>query len=1046
MKNMYYKYLKIKFISLLVFFSCASITQVLAQSKDIKGVVLDENSEPLIGASIVIKGTGKGVITDFDGNFILSDVPADANLVISYVGFKDQVLKVGSKDYFKVMMKSDQEMLDEVVVIGYGSMKKRDVTGAITSVNAKTIEEKQPLSVFDALQGEAPGVLVISDSGAPGEGSTVRVRGTSTFEGGVNPLYVVDGVQMEDISAINPNDIESMEILKDAASAAIYGSKSANGVIIITTKKGEKGKIKVNGRYSHSIASMPHKIAQANAYEANVYYSLSNSANYLLLYNPFTPDPNNPTKNSNVDSQDALSRTAHTNQIDLSVSSANETTSFYNSISYLNNEGVIINSWYKRLSAKSNFEFKPNDKWTFTTNFNYSYSERNKINENMIFYQGLRRPPHFSLYYPDGSHMYYNSGYQSSVANALFVENRPEVQNIMFNESIKYNINKYLNVQGTVNGNYSVSRTRGFTPSFMDRNALSSGTDVTAINRSYTGEFLLNYHREFNGKHNVGGVLGTSVQDWYGETLSYGGKGHISENVHTVNSFKTLDLLKTKTLATAHSMASFFTRLTYNYKSRYLLNFTMRADGSSRFINNRWGYFPSVSVGWRFTDEKFMKSLNKILDDGKLRLSYGVTGNERVGNYDSQIVYAFGGYFYNEDAGIRPPSIIGNPDLKWETTKQFNVGVDLSFGNRFKAVLDYYYKRTDGLLYGMLLPTESGYNTMKSNFGTITNKGFEITVSGDIVRSGDFKWNSAVNFSINQNKILKLGTDDYVSNGWLVAAGEPIGQFYGYKALGVYEYDESNAYTDDFKTRLIPQFERDKYGNVIINSAGKPILTGYTYPNGDVFEGTPKQMKYGNTVLKGGDIIWEEEVVDGVIDDDDRKVLGNGMPTCYFSWNNTFTWKEFSLNMNFYGSTGNSNFNALSKYLCAQGSNNTMPLPYKIHNAWSYPGAKTDVPVFVKNRGAYNQNLGSVNSLYIEDASFIRLQTVRLSYMFKKQNFKWLPVSNLNLWIYSNNLFTWTNYSGWDPEISASNVLQPGEDKGKFPRSREFGIGLNVNF
>ena len=247
MKNMYYKILKIKFISLLVFFSCASITQVLAQSKDIKGVVLDENSEPLIGASILIQGTGKGVITDFDGNFALKDVESDAKLVVSYVGYKDQVVKVGSQNYFKILMKSDQEMLEEVVVIGYGSMKKRDVTGAITSVDSKVIEEKQPLSVFDALQGEAPGVLVISNSGAPGEESTVRVRGTSTFEAGVNPLYVVDGVQMEDITAINPNDIESMEILKDAASAAIYGSKSANGVVIITTKKGEKGKLKVSG-------------------------------------------------------------------------------------------------------------------------------------------------------------------------------------------------------------------------------------------------------------------------------------------------------------------------------------------------------------------------------------------------------------------------------------------------------------------------------------------------------------------------------------------------------------------------------------------------------------------------------------------------------------------------------------------------------------------------------------------------------------------------------------------------------------------------------
>ena len=471
----------------------------------------------------------------------------------------------------------------------------------------------------------------------------------------------------------------------------------------------------------------------------------------------------------------------------------------------------------------------------------------------------------------------------------------------------------------------------------------------------------------------------------------------------------------------------------------------MRADGSSRFINNRWGYFPSLSLGWRFSDEKFMKPLKKVLKDGKLRLSYGITGNERVGNYDSQIVYKFDGYLYDGTPGIRPSGTVGNPNLKWETTKQYNVGMDLSFG-RFRAVLDYYYKYTDGLLYGMLLPTESGYNSMKANFGAISNKGFEITVSGDVIRAAGFKWNTAVNFSINKNIIEKLATEDYVSSGWLVAENNPIGQLYGYQALGVYEYDESNAYTEDFKTRLIPQFERDSYGNVIINSQGKPTLIGYTYPNGEVFEGTPSKMKYGNTVLKGGDIIWEEQTVDGVIDDDDRKVLGNGMPTCFFSWNNTFTWKDFSLNLNFSGSAGTTNYNAISQYLNGQGSNNNIPYPYRIHNAWAYPGAVTDIPVFIKTRSSYNQNLGGVNSLYVEDASFIRLQTLRLSYMFKKKNFKWLPVSNMNLWVYANNLFTWTNYSGWDPEIKASNVLQPGNDTGKFPRCREFGIGLNVNF
>lgn len=1018
------------------------------QAKKIRvtGTVLDENNEPLIGATIQMVGASAGMITDLDGKFVFPSIPSTAVLKISYVGYKEKLVKVNGQRNLKISLESDQEVLDEVVVIGYGSMKKRDITGAITSVTSKSIEERQPTDVFEALQGEAPGVMIISNSGAPGDASTVRVRGTSTFDAGVNPLFVVDGIQMDDISSINPNDIQSMEILKDAASASIYGSRSANGVILITTKQGEAGKVKVNGRYLFGVSKIANKIEQANSYERAIFESFYNK--YQLIYNPFAEDPNNVNYRGNIDYQDAITRSALKSQVDLSISSASESTKYYTAVSYLDETGIILNTYNKRLTFRASVDHKANEKLSFVTNVNYSYSDRNKTNESMVLGLALKRPPHFTMFNPDGSYIYDNAGLKNPVAEANLRIDRPIVHTITVNETAKYKFNKYLTAQANVNGTLNVSQNERFISGLLDeKNGISSGGDYTNINRNYTAEFILNYNRRFNPGHNVALMGGTSVQDWYNKNMVLAGTEYVTEDIHTINSIQKLDLTKTTTGISSNSMASFFGRASYNFQGRYLANFNLRADGSSRFDKNRWGYFPSVSLGWRFSDEKFMKFSKSFLQDAKLRLSWGITGNERIGNYDSQVIYGVGSYYYNDVSGVRPLSSIGNPDIKWEQTSQYNVGLDLTLlQGKIKVTFDYYNKLTDGLLYNMNMPIESGYNTMRVNMGSVRNSGYELTVAADVISTKYFKWRSVFNYSFNKNKIESLGTEDYVaSGGWLVAVGQPIGQFYGYKASGVYPYDESNAYTPDFKTQLIPIFERDNNNNVIINDYGKPNLIGYNTPDGQPYDGEVAKRKYASTIFKGGDIIWEDVNNDGQINEKDRQNLGNGMPTNYLSWNNTFTWRGIALTINFYGSFGNKIYNAYNQSLYSLPHANMTPRPYEIFNLWTRPGQVTDVPIADKSSASHNQNL-TLNSIYLENGSFIRLKNVRLAYTFTKKKFNRLPVSELGIWGYANNLFTWTDYSGFDPEISSTNVLTPGNDTGRFPRKREFGVGLNVMF
>jgi len=1031
-------------LGLLLFFSYGVLQ---AQQVQIKGIVSSTDAETLPGVTIKVDGTTSGTITDLNGNYIIKVPSRESSLVFSYVGFQQVKVKVGDKTTINIILKADLQSLEEVIVVGYGTQKKRDVTGAITSVDEKMIEKRQAVNVYDVLQGEAPGVLVVSNSGAPGDENTIRIRGTSTFEGGVNPLYVVDGVPLSDISSINPNDIKSMEILKDAASAAIYGSRSANGVIIITTKTGEAGKPKIDIRYLQSWNVLSRKVPQSNAYERKLFENRTK----LDLYTN-SNDSLGISTNANNDYQALITQIAKRQQLDLSISGGSDKLKYFSSLGILNETGIVLNSFNKRMSGRINMDYEATDHLKFTSRVTFSYQNTNKINEGKVIQQAMQRPPHFILYYPDGTYAFDIAGRKNPIAEAYYRKNDYKIFNVGIYEMVEYKFNKYLKLQADVNGNFLLSRRNYLNSALLTTTnpQIADGGDETDFSRNIAGEAYLSFNKDFND-HNISAVAGSTAEDWYDESMNFKGSTYVTEDVSTINSIQALDLLGTTTSGTSHSMVGFFGRLSYSYKGKYLFNSNIRRDGSSRFANNRWGTFPSASIGWRFSDEKFMEWSKPYLKDAKFRASWGITGNQNIGNYESMNLYTFGSYYYQGISGVNTSNSFGNPDLKWEQTSQTNLGVDLSFFNgRMNVNADYYIKTTDGLLYNSLMPSELGYSTIKVNLGSIENRGYEINFSGYPIQKKDFSWQTSVNFSVNNNKILELAGSDYVqSSAWLVAKDQPIGQFYGYKALGVYQYNESNAYTQDFNTRLIPSFQRDNTGNVIIKENGSPILVGYTYPDGRDFGWDPAtnpvyQLKVGSAPFKGGDMIWDNIDHNGQIDDKDRQVLGKGLPTWFGGWNNTLNYKRFSFSFSFYANWGNQIYNNAKYNLTTYATSNVTPQPYEIYNAWRFPGQITDVPTAQK--GTVQNTSRELSSAFLEDGSFIRLRNMRFSYQLDNSIAQKIYVKGLTAYIYANNLFTWTNYTGFDPEIGGGSVLTPGKDSGAYPRKKEMGFGINLNF
>lgn len=1023
-------------------------TTLFAQTITVTGTVRSaSNQQPFPGVTVRVKGTSNGTTTDPSGKYSLKNVPPDASLVFTAIGFTTIEQPLIGKTVLDASLKEDRTGLNEVVITGYGgAVKKRDLTGSISTVTADQIKQRTPVTLYDALQGQAAGVLIMNDNGDPAGQGSIQIRGASTIGAeGNQPLYVIDGVISENMYFLNPADIESIEVLKDASSAAIYGARGANGVILITTKKGTPGKPRINVSYYHLFGKLSHKLRTTSADELRLYRRLRGDGN-----NGGRPDSVQFYTNQDNDYQDLLFRVANKDVISLTLSGGQKGLTYYSGVTYTDDKSIVVNSWIKRIQSRFNITYQASSKLSITNNISFAYQTGNTIPVGNTAKVVFDRNPWTSIYNVDGSFNSYIESKRNPVQQAYLNINQDKDFTILYNTRLNYNLLKDLRFTTGFDVTYDNGNNDRFAPA--ETTSGGDATGSTSIDKRLYWEYqaYLNYNKNIGTNHSFTAMAGFSADHSRSDGYTIAMQKYLNENIFTSNAAQIIDLTKTGTSATANADASFFGRLGYSFKSRYILEGTWRRDGSSRFGSyNKWGDFFSGSAAWRFSDEQFMSWTKGFLDDGKLRYSIGQTGNDRIGDYGSYTTINFGmddgangkhpedapGY-YAGNSGAALSTTMGNSQIQWEATTQADYGLDLTFFNgRMNFTADYYTKTTDQLLYNKQLPLESGAKSVTINLGTIVNSGLEFSLGGTPVKTKDFEWNVNGNVSFQQGKIKSLANHvSFISgNKWLIEEGGKIGDFYVFKNLGVYQYNESNAY-DVHWNQLTPEF--DNGGS----------FTGYVL-NGKTYTGEVHSLysSAGNK-LKGGETIWQNTYKDSVIDDRDRVIAGNGIPKYYFGFINTFRYKNFTLNFMLNGAFGYQIYNKIKNDQNTFSSSYSPPIWDAVLYSWHQPGDNVPYPDFKQIQKDVNGDVRSgMNSLYLEDGSFIRLSSARLAYTLEDKLAGKLRMKGATVYIFGDNLLTWTNYSWYDPEFS-SKGLNIGEDGGKYPKRREIGVGLNVNF
>jgi len=983
----------------------------LAPQEVVTGKVTDqETGEPIVGASVLVKGTTNGTITDLDGNYRL-DVPDDAVVTFSYVGYESVEEVVAGRSVINVSLAVSISELDQIVVVGYGTQRKSDVTGAIASVDEEQLNQRVPATVWESVQGQMAGVQVNTGSGTPGEGAAIRIRGTSTFNAGTDPLYVVDGQPVNNIDDLNPNDIKSIEVLKDGASAAIYGSRSANGVVLITTKMGEAGQNNINVSYVRSwgeVRNMP----QANAQERFLYDQLRgqttrgapNGTDMFL-------DSLNTMYNRNNYWIDVFYRTAVRDQLNVSVSSGTDRTKFYSNIGYLRQEGIAPNSGYNRFNARINIDHSFNDRVKTGIRMGMSYGnlhnfiegdEQNGISSVLI------KGAYSSYLEPDGSFQVNNNSVRGR-ENILYLysvldDNQRNLKGNYF-QFLEVGIVEGLKYRANFGVEFDYLRHSNFEPEFVgSQTDQVSAFFFSSLDYNWIHESILSYDREF-GDHTISAIAGFSAQKWGRPEERI--EGNLANSlIPTLNNFdglEAVDLANTFTRdQNNHSLASVFARANYSYKDKYLASATIRRDGSSRFgPENRWGTFPSVSFGWRFSEEAFLQG-QSFLDNGKIRLGFATTGNERINNRDFDFLLDIGN-FYNGQNGVGLSNQLGNTDIQWEETDQFNIGLDLGFiDGRVNMTLDWYQKNTSKLLANRPLPPQTGFEETRVNLGDVKNSGIEMGIQAVPVDLGDFRWETNFNLTYNQNEVTSLAGDvSIITRDHLTEIGEPLGNFYGYQINGIYPSDAAN--TDGVTANGI--------------------------------------------TLGAGDYIWQDTDGNGSINGDDRVILGNAYPKFYGGWRNQVSYKNFTFSFLFDYQFDVEVYNHFYQTMINFTLNSWTPWPNVINN--TFEGEGDDTALFPDERRAQNTLGTSAPTSYsVQDASFIKLRNVKLSYNLPANLLGKIGVDGTTVYVALNNALTWTNYLGWDPEVSQSdaNALNAGRDNGRYPRQRELLLGINVNF
>lgn len=1022
-------------ICLFAFFQLLFIAVHAQGGRKVSGVVKDMKGNALSGVSVTVKGTTAGAMTDANGAYTITAPNENAILVFSLISYGSKEIAVAGKITVNVELAEQNNSMDDVVVIGYGTQKKRDVTGAISSINSKAIQERQPMTLADALQGQAAGVLVTTDNGDPAAQGTVQVRGASTLNSGNGPLYVIDGIISENGNFVNPADIETIDILKDASSTAIYGARGANGVIIITTKRGKEGKPMISANYYHLFGRLAHKLRTISAAELRYYRRMRGDGN-----NGGNTDSLNPYLNADNDYQDLLFRTAHKNVASLSIGGGQKGISYYGGLTYTDDQSIVINSWIKRLQSKINVSYQASPKLTISHSLAFAWQTGNNIPVGTTVKQVFERNPWTSIYRPDGSLAGYVESKRNPVAYSLLSRDLDKNYTVQFNTQMAYAITKDLKFTTLFNAQLDNNNNNQFSPSSLTSGGNGDATGSNTTNRMFYWEYqaFLNYNKRI-GEHNISATLGATADRRRNDGIFIATYKYLSEEINAGN-VGTIDLSTSKTGTTANAVASAaqFARLMYNYAGKYQVQAIYRRDGSSRFgAQNKWGNFYSGSVAWRFTDEKFMENLRDLLYEGRLRLSVGTAGNDRIGNtnYPWANTVNFGENYYAGYSSAAPTLNLGNSEIHWEVTTSKNIGIDLSFlKGRLNFTADYYIKNTSDLLYNASLAKETGKTNVNINLGSIRNTGLEMSVTGTPVLKKDFKWDASGNISFQRGKITELyNHTSFVNGKWLIQEGGTIGDFYVWKNLGVYQWNESNAY-DEQGRKLTP----------VIGAGGTPDGTYLGY-DGKSYAGTVYKKKRNGAVLEGGDTEWYDRNNDGIIDDQDKVIGGNAIPTFFFGLSSTITYKNITFSFLLNGQIGNKIYNSVANGQNTFSSTYSPPTWDAATTSWQKQGDISKYPYFPRkdNRGAISNGY---NSLYIEDGSFIRLSSVRLAYGLMPKVAKKIGLRTASVYVYGNNLLMFTNYSWYDPEIINNNVLQMGDDNGRYPKRRELGIGVNVNF
>jgi len=1018
---------------MVVFSMLSTLAQVNPTQGTLTGQVTDaKTNETLIGVSIRVEGTDKGTATDKNGNFSLGLNPG-AVILVSYIGYQNQRLNVGDRKRLDIKLAPSAQQLSEVTInVGYGTQKIKEVTGAVGSITAKQMDNHALGDVNTSLQGKIAGLQITSNSGEPGAGATVRIRGASSINGSSQPLYIVDGVPINSdtyggglvddastfspLADLNPQDIESIEVLKDGT-ASIYGSRASNGVIIITTKSGKNAKKpEIQFSANGSVANITRKIGVLDAPQFR-------SAFMDAVYN-FTGAQT--TKVSVIDSlhpyysksnnwQDLMYRSALQYKADVSIKGASKDNNmnYFISAGYKDINPIIIDTKFKQTYASAKVYYTVNKAISGNTNFNVSTNDYNRIlsglsNQSAI-YQALSTMPVYSPYDPINGQLIplLEGSKPNPIAIADLAANKINRWRMFGNQDFRVKIATGLEFKTTLGFDYSNTEETNFTPqALLPQGQISSSYLTTGKNYSLINENTLNYRRTINKDHNLTFLLGQSYQKFTDNNVNVIGRGLIDATITSINGTSVVSLYNQN--IEEHSLLSYFARANYDYKGKYLFSAVMRADGSSRFgADNRFGYFPSFSAGWRLSQEDWFKQLS-FISDAKIRGSYGVTGNQSIGNYAWQGALNTNGTYLGNVAIVS--NGVPNASLKWETTKQSNIGLDLAFlQDRIRFTADAYLKKTTGLLFDVAVPGTTGYATVPANFGSLENKGLEFTLS-TVNLDREFKWNSTFTLSLNRNKVLALpGNQDYRPNIYNMArVGETAGVFYGLKALGVYAFDTDNVYQ-------------------------RNATTGAVIPY--------RQGSANGAIYKGGDVIWEDVNGDGIINDADLQVIGDPNPDFTGGFQNEFSYKNFSLTTLITYSFGNDVFNEVKRNLDASPYDQNLTTDQL--RRWRKQGDVTDVPRLVKTDPMLNY---AISNRFVEDGSFIRLQNVALNYRIPAKMLNRFKISNATVGFSVVNLLTFGAYTGYDPEVSSStNALAVGVDRGSFPRTRTYNLSLNLS-